>query len=270
MYLKKYAYSYKYFYLTHLYTAANQTAETVHKQSLPDWVGTIDVLVRESGGQKSQDIASHFGLAVGSIMRFYSIWNNLHPAARTSMLTWGDADYKAICAEHGINCDQKALQIFDNHDVVGKTSMYPSVWNKNDQTETFQVKAMKKILVHFLRTRKTLNREKVLLCLHYCEAEFKAIACVQSIKDDCLSAITREDITQVDGAQVLAQCEDYLARIPTGALDSKLKSSGDYPSLAIKQLHDRLEATKMLAYERKQAELRRQKKEEEVKICIFD
>jgi len=244
-----------------------------------DWIGTIDVLVKEalkSGDKKAasvkcKDIAGQFGLTVGSIMMYYSVWNNLHRTSLDYIVGWGDLDYSALAQAYSIPMTQEDLVKFDEVEVIRKTAMYPGVWNKTSQSADFQLRVAKKIMQTHLKRRPVgpLNKAVVIECVKYVTQAEQAIAVLDEIKKDCAGSVASQIITVIDSNQISSSCDKLRGRILRGSLDGKLSDSGRFPCMAIKQLHDRLEVIKMMAYKRKEEEQKRREDAKLVTIFVY-
>ena len=202
----------------------------------------------QPGKVTAKTIASHFNITVGSIMMYYSVWNNLHPAALEAIISWGDVDYSQLAKDYSIPMSEGDLVKFDDVDVIQKTSMYPGIWSKANQTETFQLRVIERILVMHLRNRpvKPLNKAAVIQCVKFVAQADEAVVKVEQILNDCNGSVGSNIITATDAAQVKSTCEKMLVQIKRGELDGELTLAGEFPSRAIKSVHQRLEAIKML------------------------
>ena len=261
-----------------LCTGANSTAEAVHAQSFTDWLGTIDVLIKESTALYPDDVqinssflAKHFGMGIGGVMQYYSVWFNLHPAALKNIISWGDIDYEDLARKHNIPMTAKRLELFDKVDVVNKTAFYPKVWKKLNQTEAFQVIAAERILLYHLRMDPPgpLNKAKVLDCLKWVSEASDATEALEKILAGARESITFNQITEIDGSQVISQCQEMLKKLANGDLDGDLKKVGDFPSSDIRSLHYRLDGIRTIAEQRRKAQRLREEKVAEVLLFLF-
>lgn len=227
----------------------------------------MDVLVEDSKFTTAKQVAKHYGLqTVGGIMRHWSVRINLHDKAKEMLQLWGDANYQAICDDHGIETDENCLEKFDESDVVNRGAFYPAIWKKSTQTEDFQCKAMDRILLHFLRSRpvKSLNRTLVSKCLKWVEQADKAMDEVQTILNDSKQCVRSNRITQIDVEQVQDGCSKLLKKLEAGQLDGKLTDGTSYSCPEIQHLYSRLDAIKFVAEERRTRARERKKQASEV------
>ena len=247
--------------------------------SFMDWLGTIDVLVRESvsegklqpGKITAKSLAKHFNITVGSIMMYYSVWNNLHPKSLNKIVSWGDIDYRMVASEYAIPMTDSDISRFDEVDVIQKTSMYPGVWNKANQTEKFQERVSRRIMLMHLKNRpvKPLNKAQIIQCIKYVSQADDATEALDGILKDCVGSVSSNIITETDAAQIKATREKMMIRVSRGELDGQLGLSGEFPSLQIKSLYQRLEAIKMLAYQRSEDERKRKQDAAVVSPFLF-
>ena len=243
-----------------------------------DWVGTIDVLVKEKNkdeeGKDSKTkmsakvLAEHFHLTVGSIMQYYSVWGNLHDKAREDIIAWGDIDYATIGQRYSIAITEEEKQQFDDVEVVQKTAMYPAIWNRQHQTEAYQCKVAERILMYHLKRKppKALNSEQVKHCKTYVTQADHAEEALVRILNDCKCHVDQKIITPVDATPIRTRCEKLLKEVRDGRQDGKLTLPGEYPSSEILRLFTRFDAIKQLVYERKQEEEARKKAAEDAKM----
>jgi hypothetical protein len=217
-------------------------------------------------------VGKKFGLSVGSIMRHYSVWSNLHPAAIEELLALGDVDYKTVCQEYGISVTDEMLDKFYEVDVCNRTAFYPSVWNKDSQSEELQVKCVKKFLIrHLSRTPpKALNLGEVKSCISVVQRGILAHEKLLQIIDDAKGAVNTGVLTETDATSVLQGCKRLIEQNEKGQLDDQLNLGGKYPAACIQDMAGRLTAIKSIAWKRKQDQIARARAAEEVcySYCI--
>lgn len=240
-----------------------------------DWVGTVDVLIREAKANlppnqhksiTSSFLAKHFQLGVGSIMRYYSIWKNLHSEALKEFISWGDADYRELAKEYTIPLTEENLEKFDEIEVVGKTSMYPGVWNKASQSSDLQLKMLSKMMRTHLKTKppSSLNLSNVKLCLKYVLNGNNSLKVIDKLKEDATGSVNVGLLNNVDVDPFLVACDRMAEDIKRGEHDGKMSGHGQYPSKDIAMLANRLETIKMLTFKRQQEKEKKEKAAAEV------
>jgi hypothetical protein len=205
-------------------------------------------------------------------MRFWSVWLNLTPKAREFFINFGDTDYEALCKEHKIPYTQDFIAKLDNVNVVCMTAMYPGVFDVKSDTEAFQLKCLKKILITFLKTKppRALNLKAVQKCLDWQRAAIAAEDKIMEIKQDCEGSIKINTITDLEGTQMMAQLDKILKRVQLGQLDGQLTHVGEWPSQEIQRMATRLDSIKAIVFSRRAKEMKRAEAAAEVSNrCYF-
>ena len=219
---------------------------------------------------KCQTVADHFGLSVGSIMRYYSVWSHIHSGVLKYMTSWGDADFGELAQKYNIPMDVKTKEKFDTIEVLQQTSMYPQIWNKT-QSEEYQMAVAEKILITHLRTRppKALAKELVVTCFRKVKLAISAEEKLDDILKECDASICSKMITEIDCASIKASCGRLRKRIKLGDMDQKLVMQHGWPCEEVKSLSDRLTIIKLMAYQRKQDEMKRKEAAEMVCVTVY-
>ena len=200
-------------------------------------------------------------------MRFWSVWLNLHPKARELFISFGDTNYEALCKEHSIPYTPDFIEKLDNVNVVCMTAMYPGVFDISSDSEEFQLKCLKKILITFLKTKptKALNNKAVQKILEWQRAAIAAEEKILEIKGDCEGSMQVDSITDVEGKQMLSQLAKLLKKVQLGQLDGKLTRQGEWPSPEIQRMASRLDSIKAIVFARRAKEQKR--KEAAAEVC---
>ena len=158
------------------------------------------------------------------------------------------------------------MEKFDDIEVVGKTSMYPGVWNKSAQSSDLQLMMLSKVMCTHLKTKppSSLNLSTVKQCVKYVLNGRNSLKAIDKLKQDATGSVNVGLLNSVDVDPFLVACVRIANEIKRGEHDGKMRGHESYPSKDIAMLGNRLDTIKMLTYKRRQEKEKKEKAAAEV------